>query len=99
MTKARISSLEPPYEDCVVIGVPLSRPPSFAALTRSELEVAEGILAGLPLRELARTRDVSPRTVAHQVATVYKKLGVSSRYELVALVSQPQQRRATRRGG
>jgi DNA-binding CsgD family transcriptional regulator len=84
----RISSLEHPFEDHVVISVPLSRPAVFAELTRSELEVAEGILAGRTMKELALSRKVSPRTIAQQVATVHRKLGVTSRHELVALVSQ-----------
>lgn len=87
-TGVRISVLEPPFEDHVVISVPLSRPAVFAELTRSELEVAEGILAGGTMRELALGRKVSPRTIAQQVATVYRKLGVASRHELVALVCQ-----------
>ena len=84
----RISGLEAPFEDHVVISVPLYRPAVFAELTRSELEVAEGILAGLTTKDLALRRKVSPRTISQQVATLHRKLGVSSRHELVALVSQ-----------
>lgn len=86
--KARISQLEAPFGDHVVVSVPLSRPASFATLTKAEVEVAEGLLAGSTLQELARARKVSARTVGHQVAAIYKKVGVSSRYELVALVAR-----------
>jgi DNA-binding NarL/FixJ family response regulator len=83
-----VSQLEPPFGDCVVLSVPLRRPPSFARLTRSEIEVAEGLLTGMTAQELARSRDVTTRTVGKQIESVYRKLGVSSRYELVALVSE-----------
>jgi DNA-binding CsgD family transcriptional regulator len=87
-TGVRISGLEPPFDDHVVISVPLSRPAVFAELTKSELEVAEGILAGRSMKELALSRKVSPRTIAQQVATIHRKLGVTTRHELVALVSR-----------
>jgi DNA-binding NarL/FixJ family response regulator len=87
-TGIRISSLEHPFEDHVVVSVPLSRPAAFAELTRCELEIAEGILAGRTMKELALSRKVSPRTIAQQVAAVHRKLGITSRHELVALVSR-----------
>lgn len=63
-------------------------PLCFAALTPAELAVAEGIMGGLSAREIAQRRAVSRRTVGNQIAHVYAKLGVGSRYELLALVSR-----------
>ena len=62
-----------------------TRPRGWAAdLTGAEYEVAVFVLAGRSNAEIARTRQVSPRTVANQVASLFRKLGVSSRGELVA---------------
>jgi len=73
-------------EQLLLVGYPLRRPACFAALTAAELEVAEGIIQGLSPRQLARRRKVSERTVSNQLAHVYRKLGVSSKHELLALV-------------
>lgn len=81
-----ISPLEVAGEQLVVVGYPLKRPSGFAALTAAELEVAEGVIQGLTPRQLARQRAVSERTVSNQLAHIYKKLGVSSKHELLALV-------------
>jgi DNA-binding NarL/FixJ family response regulator len=75
-------------EDYLVLSHPLARPPIFAELTRAELDVVEGVLAGYTMPVLARRRDVSQRTIANQLARAYRKLGVSSRQELAAIVSQ-----------
>jgi DNA-binding CsgD family transcriptional regulator len=73
-------------EQLLVVGYPLKRPARFAALTAAELEVAEGVIQGLSPRQLSRSRGVSERTVSNQLAHIYKKLGVSSKHELLALV-------------
>ena len=62
-----------------------TRPADWAAgLTEAEFEVAVFVLAGRTNAEIARTRQVSLRTVANQVASLFRKLQVSSRGELVA---------------
>ena len=55
-----------------------------AALTPAEAAVAELAVAGRSNREIARERGSSPRTVANQLANVFRKLGVGSRLELCA---------------
>ncbi len=45
------------------------------------------VLAGKSNADIARARDTSTRTVANQLASIYGKLGISSRHELVALTS------------
>jgi DNA-binding CsgD family transcriptional regulator len=49
----------------------------------TESEVLLQLLEGLSNEEIATERGVSARTVANQVASVFRKLGVSSRGELV----------------
>jgi DNA-binding NarL/FixJ family response regulator len=54
------------------------------ALTSSERAIFLAILRGLSNAEIAARRNRSLRTVANQVAALFRKLGVSSRAELVA---------------
>ena len=55
------------------------------AFTKAESEVAELALRGLSNEEMARARGVSPRTIANQIASIYRKMGVCSRRELRAI--------------
>ena len=51
-------------------------------LTPAEIDVVEDVLAGLGNAQIAGKRTSSPRTVANQLASIYKKLRVRSRLEL-----------------
>ena len=84
----RISRLEHEGEEFVVCSFPLARPACFSELTAAELAVTEAVLEGLSTREIARQQALSKRTVENQLGRVYRKLGIASRGELVALVSQ-----------
>jgi DNA-binding NarL/FixJ family response regulator len=85
----RVSRLKYGQEEYLVLSYPLHRPRAFAELTRAEIDVAEGLLGGLTMRTLARRRGVTERTIANQTLRIYRKLGVTSRHELVAMVSRP----------
>jgi len=63
----------------------------LAALTQSERHVLTAILEGRLQRDIAAARCSSPRTVANQVASIFRKLGVSSRRELIARILGPDQ--------
>lgn len=64
-----------------------SRPAGrWSKLTSAEREVAEMILAGQSNAGIARARRVALSTVATQVRSVFAKLGVSSRAELVGRI-------------
>jgi len=49
------------------------------ALSLAEAEVLRHLLAGASYAEISGARAVSPRTVANQLATAFRKLGVSGR--------------------
>ncbi len=55
------------------------------SLTPSEREVAAAAVAGKTNQEIAAARGGSARTVANQLASIYRKLGINSRAELAAL--------------
>jgi two-component system, LuxR family, response regulator FixJ len=58
----------------------------LARLSRRELEVLDGLLAGQTSKQLAKTLSISPKTVDVHRASVMRKLLVSSGAELVKLV-------------
>lgn len=53
-------------------------------LTQAEKEVAHGIIEGHSNLDIARKRGTHERTIANQVQSLFRKLGVHSRAELVA---------------
>jgi DNA-binding NarL/FixJ family response regulator len=58
----------------------------LAVLTTAEREIARGIGAGMSNAEIAQARGTAGRTVANQVASILRKLGLSSRIEIAALL-------------
>jgi DNA-binding CsgD family transcriptional regulator len=52
-------------------------------LTRAERDVALLVLAGNSHEDIAKIRGRATRTIANQVASVFRKLGVASRTELL----------------
>lgn len=70
-------------EELAVVSYPVV-PDLPAALSPSEREVAALVMEGLSNQEIAQVRGTSERTVANQVASIFRRCGVSSRSELVA---------------
>lgn len=54
-----------------------------AKLSKSEYEVARQLLEGCTYRQMASSRATSVRTIANQISSVFKKLGVSGRFEVL----------------
>jgi DNA-binding NarL/FixJ family response regulator len=52
-------------------------------LTAAEHDVALAVLAGASNREIALRRGTSERTVANQLRSIYSKLGISGRIDLI----------------
>jgi DNA-binding NarL/FixJ family response regulator len=61
-------------------------------LTQAERQVALAVLAGLSNADIARMRGSSPRTVANQLASIFRKLKVRSRAELASRALSPEPR-------
>ena len=59
-----------------------------ATLTAAEQQVVDLALQGLPNEAIAARRGTSAGTVANQLASVYRKLGVGSRAGLAAWASR-----------
>ncbi len=67
---------------------PIPRP-TVQGLTRAEAEVLDLLLDGYDNASIARARKTAARTAANQVASIFRKLGVTSRTELVAKLTVP----------
>lgn len=63
---------------------PIDEQDPLRTLTSAERSVLAGIFAGKANADIARDRGVALRTVANQVASLFRKLEVTSRAELVA---------------
>ena len=53
--------------------------------SRREKQIVDGLLAGCTNKEIAQQLGVSDQTIKNQLTTLYRKMGVTSRLELVLL--------------
>jgi len=74
-------------DEYVLFEFPVRTPPLPWPLPRIEAEVLRLVLAGCSNAEIALARGRSLRTIAAQVARLFRRLGVHSRMELVARVA------------
>lgn len=73
--------------ELAVISVPRPDLAALSELTEAEREVAGYALEGLSNKGIAERRGTSDRTVANQLASIYRKLEINSRAELAAYVA------------
>ena len=73
-------------DDTVVLSIPAPPPQLPAALTLVEQDIALRVFAGESNQQIAQGRRTSPSTVHNQLQRIFRKLGVSSRWELVLLL-------------
>lgn len=59
---------------------------ALATLTKAEIDVLRRLLEGRSSAEIAEARGTSERTVANQLANIYRKFGVRGRTELITQV-------------
>jgi len=64
---------------------PSLRPPMLQHLSKAQLPVLELLLTGAKERQIATKLHLSPHTVHKHVMEIYRKMGVNSRSELLAL--------------
>lgn len=82
---ARASTLGPTLE---VVSVASDDLELRSSLSPGEHAVVSALIEGLSYDEIARTRNVSARTVANQIASAFRRLGVSGRLELLSRLAQ-----------
>jgi DNA-binding NarL/FixJ family response regulator len=86
--QAKVTTFTVGDDQFAVLSIPLDEGVATAALSEAEREVAMLAAKGLKNAEIARRRGTSVRTVANQMASILRKLGVSSRYELAARLAR-----------
>lgn len=59
-----------------------------AGLTRAEADVLAQLATGLSAQSIARIRRVSPRTVRKQLESIYRKIGLHDRLQVVTYAEQ-----------
>jgi DNA-binding NarL/FixJ family response regulator len=74
-------------DELVALSFPLALPGALSSLSAAEREVASAVLEGKCTAEIALERRRSARTIANQIASVFRKLGVNSRAELAAVLA------------
>jgi DNA-binding NarL/FixJ family response regulator len=76
-------------EDVALLSIPAQSEGALDSLTHAELSIARKLVDGRSNAEIARARGTSERTVANQVAAIFKKLRVGSRAELARRFAIP----------
>ena len=76
-------------EELAVLSHRLDAPAPLAGLTEAERHVAADVIEGFTNEQIATRRGTSARTIAKQVASVFRKLGVGSRRQLFAKMKRP----------
>jgi DNA-binding NarL/FixJ family response regulator len=89
-SKLVVAELAVGAEALVALGYEEATAELLQKLTAAERGVARALMEGHSHREIALERGVSARTVASQVASIYRKLAVSGRRELTAKVARSQ---------
>ena len=78
-----LAALESDDGSCAVLSFKLPKGAAPPPLSPAEMQIVRFVLAGLTNRCIASMRGTAPRTVANQIASIYRKLDVGSRLELV----------------
>jgi DNA-binding CsgD family transcriptional regulator len=60
-----------------------------SALTAAELRVSREAATGRTNREIAQELFVTEKTVERHLSSAYQKLGIRSRFQLAAAISEP----------
>jgi DNA-binding CsgD family transcriptional regulator len=83
----RVSRMRVGGEDIIVLSVPLPNLQYPEGTTAAEHEIIDLVLQGLTAKEIAERRAASLRTVTTQLGTIFRKAGVNSQAELIAMMT------------
>jgi DNA-binding CsgD family transcriptional regulator len=75
-------------EDIIVLSVPLPKLQYPEGTTGAEHEIIDLVLQGRTAKEIAEQRGASLRTVTTQLGTIFRKAGVNSQAELIAIMTE-----------
>jgi DNA-binding CsgD family transcriptional regulator len=83
----RVSRMRVGGEDILVLSVPLPQMRYPEGTTSAEHEIIDAVLQGLTVKEISDQRGASLRTVTTQLGKIFKKAGVNSQAELIAIMT------------
>ena len=83
----RVSRMRVGGEDILVLSVPLPQLRYPESTTSAEREIIDAVLEGHTVKEIAEQRGASLRTVTTQLGTIFRKAGVNSQAELIAIMT------------
>jgi DNA-binding CsgD family transcriptional regulator len=86
VTSTEMPSEAPDAEPAAGAPSPPRRPSAGSALSDREREVAELLLLGMPYRDIGGQLFISAKTVEHHVARIRRRLGASSRSEMLSML-------------
>jgi DNA-binding NarL/FixJ family response regulator len=84
----RVSRMRVGDEDILVLSVPLPKLRYPEGTTSAEQAIIDLMLQGLTAKEIAAARGASLRTVTTQLSTIFRKAGVNSQAELIAIMTE-----------
>lgn len=84
----RVSRMRIGEEDILVLSVPLPTLRYPEGTTSAEHEIIDAVLQGLTVKEIAERRGASLRTVTTQLGAIFRKAGVNSQAELIAMMTE-----------
>ncbi len=87
-TGLRVAELHSDGQIFLVFSHPTTDLPVPECLASGEADVVRRILRGQSSEEIARARGTALRTVANQLASIYRKLGVRGRLELASMLAR-----------
>jgi DNA-binding NarL/FixJ family response regulator len=90
---ARVATFRHGDTHFAVVSVPNDDEQLLAALSTAEGDVAMLAAEGITNAAIAQRRGTSRRTVANQMASIFRKLGIGSRLELAARIAPKPSRR------
>ena len=93
LTHIQLINLELEGESLVVLSYPIGKSATFEPLTPAEQEILVHVAASCSNEYIAARRRTSARTVANQIAAMFRKLGVGSRRELLAIWTTVEERK------
>jgi DNA-binding NarL/FixJ family response regulator len=82
-------------DEFVVICIDKPQSGTLGSLTAAEMSVVHAVLEGKSNGEIGLARGTSARTVANQLACIYRKLGIGSRSELALTCAGPRSKPTT----
>jgi DNA-binding NarL/FixJ family response regulator len=83
LASASLSFVSTPFGEVQVIGIPRPGRRLVGVVPAAELEVISMLIEGCCYAEIAKRRGTAERTIANQIAAVFKRLNVSGRSDLI----------------